>query len=263
MGLGDVTIISAKKGEMKAWGSTMVSLTTTLFLVDAFLFVLIGFILIARIKDAKGSLLLAKLSVVMTVFSAAATLALEAIRALIYQNGENGLLVVLLYVPQNMFAMLTLAFLASFSVYATSTFPRRKLVVALFFLVALIPTTYLTLTINDASVTPTGDPEIFNFTQPPLTHTLYALCGIPLGIAPLLLFLRSFVMARMRGDKALSVRAAIMVLALVMNEAAYLFFTFGTGLVETGALVAWTPIAVFLLFAVIKVTSPIPPTTRK
>jgi hypothetical protein len=68
-------------------------------------------------------------------------------------------------------------------------------------------------------------------------------------------------MARRRGDKVLSIRAAIMLLALAMNEAVYLLYTFGTGLVETGALVAWTPIAVFLLFAVIKITSPIQRTT--
>ncbi len=241
----------------------MVEFITMLFLINAFLFTLIGIVLIIRIRDVKGSLLLAKWTVVLTVFSAATTLAFEAIRALVYQNGQNGLLVKLLYVPQDLFAMLTLAFLASFSVFATYASPRRNLVVALLFLIALIPPTYLALTINEAVVTPTGEPESFNFIQPPLTHILYAICGIPLGLTPLLAFVRSFVMARRRGDKVLGTRAAIMLLAVAMNEAAYLLYTFGTGLVETGALVAWTPIAVFLLFAVIKITSPVQPIGEK
>jgi hypothetical protein len=84
-----------------------------------------------------------------------------------------------------------------------------------------------------------------------------------LGIAPLFVFIRSFIMARERGDKVLSNRAATMLLAVALNEAAYLFFTFGAGLVETGALVAWIPAVMFLLYAVLKTTSPIQPKEEK
>ncbi|WXG47373.1 MAG: hypothetical protein WED05_12055 [Candidatus Atabeyarchaeum deiterrae] len=232
----------------------MVSLAPLLMSTNAILFIAVGLILIARVREAKGSLLPAKISVVLATFSAAGTFITEAVSALNYQNV---LLVKQLYPIEDLFAMLVLAFLVSFALFATYSGFDRNVVVVLVFLLALIPPAYLTLSYNEAVVGGIDEFGTLIFSSPPLTHILYAICGIPLGVLPILVFARTFLMARKRGDKMLSNRSAIMLSAVAVNEVCYLIYVFGGGIFSLGALIAWIPAAFFLLYAVLKITSSI------
>jgi hypothetical protein len=238
----------------------MVALRTVVILLNALLFLAIGFILMLRQKEAKGSLRLAKLSVVLAAFSTAGSFLAEVASALSYAQGpQNELLVKQLYVIEDLFAMLVLAFLASFAVFATYRGPRRNLIVLLFFAMALIPPIYLTFTYGLATVSPTAEPEVFDITAPPYTYLLYACLGIPLGLVPVVAFARSYIAARKRQDKVLGQRAAMMFTAIILNEGVYLVYVFWSGIIELAALIVWIPVALFLLFAILKITAPLEP----
>jgi hypothetical protein len=238
----------------------MVAIRTAIVLVNALLFLVVGFILIFRQKEAKGSLRLAKFSVVLAAFSTAGSFLAEVTSALVYAPiPQNELLVKQLYVVIDLFAMLVLAFLASFAVFATYQGPRRNLIVLLFFAMALVPPTYLTLTYSSATVLPGAEPEFFDFTAPPYTYILYACFGIPLGLVPIFAFARSYVAARRRKDNVSSQRAAMMFSAVALNETVYLVYAFWSGIVELAALIVWIPVALFLLFAILKITAPLEP----
>jgi hypothetical protein len=234
----------------------MVEFRTLLILTNSLIFVAVGLTLLVRVKEAKGSLRLAKISVVVAALCSASAFMTETVEAL---NYENELLIKQLYVFEDLFAMLVLAFLASFALLATYNNPRRNLIIILFFLMALIPPLYLSLNYNLAIVMATGLPETYNFTAPPLTHILYAFVGIPLGLVPILAFARSYMNARKRGDKILGQRAGIMFSAVALNEAMYLIYVFGGYIVEIASLIIWIPVAFYLLFAVLRITSPVEP----
>jgi hypothetical protein len=237
-------------------------LKTTLLLVDTILFFIVGLVLYFRLKEAKGSLLRAKLSVVLTSFSASISFLISVIMALAadpYSTNEN-LLLKQLYVFEDLSAMLVLAFLASFAVFATYAGSKRKLIIILIFLVSLLPPSYLILSYSQAIVKFPSVPELFDFTSPQLTKIFYAVCGIPLGLIPVVAFFRSLITARRRKDKVLSSRSAIMFSAVVVNEGVYLFYVFGYVFgpqIDLLSILAWIPAALFLLFAVLKITSPI------
>jgi len=238
----------------------MVALRTVLILVNALVFLAIGFTIMLRQKEARGSLRLAKVSVILAAFSTAGSFLTEAASALSYAAGpQNELLIKQLYVLEDLFAMLVLAFLASFAVFATYGGPSRNLITWLFFALALIPPIYLTFTYGLATISPSAEPEVFDFTAPAYTYLLYALVGIPLGLVPIVAFVKSFTTARRRGDKVLSRRVAMMLSAVTLNEAVYLVYVFWSGIVELAALMVWVPVASFLLFAVLKITSPVEP----
>jgi hypothetical protein len=241
----------------------MIESVVIMLLSDLLVFFLIGVIILARLRDVKGSLNLAKICIAMTSFSAAAAFLMSVVLQIVYNSSDpqSGQLVAELFVPTNFFAMLVLAFLASFAVFATYGNGKRKLLVLLIFMVALVPTAYLAFTWSQTVVSqaPSGYPESYQLQLPPLTFYLFALCGIPLGLVPLVAFSKSLIMAQKRGDRTLSRRALIMLLSLLLNEVAYALFGFSTGLVELITIILWIPIAFFLLFAVIKITSPLEP----
>jgi hypothetical protein len=218
----------------------------------AIMFIIVAVVMAARIKATRGSLRLAKASAILAALSTAGSFIFEVTSSL----NQDELLVKQLYVFVDLFAMLVLAFLASFAVIATHAGPRRNLFLVLFFAMALIPPLYLLTSYNEAYVV-FIEPEVFDFTAPPLTYPLYAIVGIPLGLIPIVVFIRSFMTARKRGDTVLSNRAAWMFSAVFANEAAYMIYAFGTGIVELAALVAWIPAAFLLLYAVLKITSPV------
>jgi hypothetical protein len=241
----------------------MIELKTILLSADAILFFIAALVLFVRVKEAKGSLLRAKVSVVLTAFSAALSFLISVVMALAADpySANGNLLLKQLYVFEDLSAMLVLAFLASFAVFATYAGPRRNLIIGLIFLVSLLPPSYLTLDYNLANVVVTSaHPELFDFTSPPLTKIFYAICGIPLGLIPVIAFARSLILARRRKDKVLSSRSAIMFSAVVFNEGVYLFYVFGYvfgPLSDLLSIIAWIPAALFLLLAVLKITSPI------
>jgi hypothetical protein len=244
----------------------MVEFRTMLLLTIAVLFIVVAIVLFIRVKEAKGSLLRAKVSVILAALSATATFIVEVAMALAYDpfSLNQNLVVKQLYIFEDLFAMLVLAFLGAFAVFATYIGSKRKWIVLLIFIIALIPPSYLTFAYSQAIVNPVSppQPEIFDFTSPPLTKIFYAICGIPLGLAPLVIFARSLVMARKRKDKVLSSRSAIMFSAVVFNEAVYLIYVFAP-IIDVVALVAWIPAALFLLFAVLRITSPVQHTEEK
>jgi hypothetical protein len=244
----------------------MVEFRTMLLFTDAFLFIIVGFVLFIRVKEAKGALLRAKASVIMAALSAAATFLVEVAMALAYDpfSLNQNLAVKQLYIFEDLFAMLVLAFLGSFAVFATYAGSKRKWIVLLIFIIALLPPSYLTIAHAQAIVSPVSppQPELFDFTSPPLTKIFYAICGIPLGLAPLVVFARSLIMARKRKDKVLSSRSAVMFSAVAFNEAVYLIYVFAP-IIDVVALVAWIPAALFLLFAVLRITSPVQHTEEK
>jgi hypothetical protein len=240
----------------------MVAIETPLLLTIGLLFIAVAIILAARIKEAKGSLLYAKASVVLAALSVGAAFIVQVIMAIVYDPSSlNGNLVVKqLYVFEDLFAMLVLAFLASFAVYATYAGRWRKWIVLLIFLIALVPPTYLTIDYARAIVSPPVDVvREFDFTSPPLTKYFYAICGIPLGLIPILVFARALMAARSRKDKASTNRTAIMFSAIIANEAEYLLYVFAPS-IEVLVLIAWIPIAIFLLYAVLKITTSPKPT---
>jgi hypothetical protein len=155
--------------------------------------------------------------------------------------------------------MSVLAFLVSFTLFATYRGGSRGLIVLMVFIIALIPTAYLALTYDQTIVVPSPPdyPESYLLTLPPLTNILFALCGIPLGVIPLLAFGRSFIRARRREDKVLSQRSGMMLSSIMLNEVAYLLFVFYVGLIKVVTIVVWIPIELFLLYAVLKITSPV------
>ncbi|WXG44744.1 MAG: hypothetical protein WED04_12055 [Promethearchaeati archaeon SRVP18_Atabeyarchaeia-1] len=232
----------------------MVAIRTLLLLTIALLFVVVALVLAARIRETKGSLRLAKASVILAALSTAGSFTSAAISALNYLDTT---LVKVLYVPIDFFAMLVLAWLASFAIIATYAGPRRRLVLALVFIIALIPPLYLATSYNEASILGIIEPEVLIFQPPPFTQLLYAICGIPLGLIPIVVFARSIMAARRKGDANLTKRAATMFSAVFANEAVYLVYVFGTGVVELSALVLWIPAAFLLLYAVLKITSPV------
>jgi len=147
--------------------------------------------------------------------------------------------------------------LASFAIFATYAGSRRVLIVALVFLISLVPPVYLTFNYSLASVAVTSThPELFDFTSPPLTHIVYAICGIPLGLLPIVAFARSLIIARRRKDKVLTNRSALMFSAVILNEAVYLFYVFAP-VSDLLSIIAWIPAALFLLLAVLRITSPV------
>jgi hypothetical protein len=237
----------------------MSDLGTILFLATSIVFLVIGLIVAVRLKEAKGSLRLAKISVIMLSVSAAGSFLIKTVAQFAYDPSplSENLLVKELYVPIDLLAMLTFAFLASFAVFATYAGGRRNLIVSLIFLVALIPPAYLTLTYTEAVVGgPTPDtPESYQLAPPIGVTIAYALCGIPLGVLPLVAFGRSLIIARRRRDKVLSRRSTLMLSAIMLVEGAYLVFVFNSGLVELVSLVASIPAAIFLIFAVLNTTS--------
>jgi hypothetical protein len=244
----------------------MIAIETPLLLMIGLLFVLVALILAARIKEARGSLLYAKASVVMAALSVSGAFLIQVVMAFVYDpsSSDENLLVKQLYVFEDMFAMLVLAFLASFAIYATYAGPWRKWIILLIFIIALTPTTYLAIDYPFAQVAPPVDiVKQFDFTSPPLTKYFYAICGIPLGLAPILLFARSLTLSRRRGDKVSANRTAIMFSAVIANETEYLLYVFGGPSIEILVLIAWIPVALFLLYAVLKITSPLPPSEEK
>lgn len=231
----------------------MTAIRTLLLMAIAIMFIIVALVMAARIKATRGSLRLAKASAILAALSTAGSFIFEVVSSLNYQDE---LLVKQLYVFVDLFAMLVLAFLASFAVIATYAGSRRNLLLVLFFAMALIPPLYLLTSFNEAQILGVIEPEVLDFRAPPLTYPLYAIVGIPLGLIPIIVFIRSYMTARKRGDAVLSNRAALMLSAVFANEAAYMIYAFGTGIVELAALVAWIPAAFLLLYAVLKITSP-------
>lgn len=130
-------------------------LGTALMLANSIVFFVVGLTITVRLKRAKGSLHLAKVSIVMAAFSAAAAFLIEVILQFVYDpsNPQSWLLVRQLFVLDNLSAMLVVASLASFAVFATYSGGKRKLITLLIFVVALIPTAYLTLNYDLTVVT--------------------------------------------------------------------------------------------------------------
>jgi hypothetical protein len=157
--------------------------------------------------------------------------------------------------------MLVLAFLDLFAIFATYSGRWRRLIASFIFVVALIPTAYLASAWDQANVqqAPTDHPESYLLTVPQYTHILFVLCGTPLAVIPLLALGRSFIIARRIGDKVLGHRAAMMFSSVLLNEVAYAFFVFFIGLVELVTIILWIPIAFFLLYSVLRITSPLEP----
>jgi hypothetical protein len=246
-------------------GGGTVSILAIAFIALSIAFLAVGLVTLVRLKEAKGSLRLAKASIVMTGFCAASAFLTGTVSQLIFEplplENPSWLLVRQLYVPMDLFAMLVLAFVDSFAIFATYSGKMRKLMVALVFIVALIPTAYLLSAYNQAvlSAAPPDHPESYLLTVPQYTHILFALCGTPLAIIPLAAFGRSFIIARRIGDRVLGHRAAMMFSSVLLNEAAYAFFAFFTGFVELVSIMLWIPVAFFLLYSVLSITSPLEP----
>jgi hypothetical protein len=242
----------------------MYVLGTVLFLVNAIVFSAIGFVIMVRLREAKGSLLRAKISIAMSVFSAAAAFLLETISQLVYDPADlENLMVKKLFVPMNLFAMLVIAFLASFAIFATYSDRGRKLIVLLIFAVALTPTAYMAWTydlLTVAEATP-YIPESFRVNVPDPAMILFALCAVPVGLIPLVAFGRSYIMARRRGDKVLSRRGATMFSAVLLNMVAYLMFLLPIPILRLVSLIVFIPSELFLLFAVLRITSQVKPET--
>lgn len=239
----------------------MVGLRTILIFVTAVVFLAIGLVIVSRQKEARGMLRSAKICITLAAFSVSAAFLVEVISALSYEFVHNDLLVKQLYVFNNLFAMLALAFLSSFSVLATYGGRRRNLIAAIFVVMALIPPVYLSFTYSQATVKTIPEQPEPVFTAPPYADIFYAIFGGPLFIVPVALFTKSYIAARKRGDSVLGQRAAMMLSALLLNEVTYIVYVFGTGIVELAALITWIPIALFLLFAFLKITSIVKPKT--
>lgn len=238
----------------------MSALGTLLFAANSFVFLVIGHIFMIRLGEAKGSLRLAKRCITMAAFSAAAAFYINFTAQLVYEPADpQNFLVTQMFVASNMLAMLVLAFLASFAVFATYSGRGRRLLILLIFVIALIPTAYLVMTYNQIIVTPalTDVPESYALATPPLMMILFALCGIPLGVIPVVAFSRTLIMARRKGDTALGHSVVMMFSALLLNEAVYLVFVFGIDISRLVALAVWIPVELFLLLAVLRITSPV------
>jgi hypothetical protein len=228
-----------------------------LFAANLIAFLIIGFVFLIRLREAKGSLRLAKICIAMTCFSAVGAFLLNIVTQLIYNPSDpENLLIKQVFVPENLFAMLVMAFLASFAVFATYSGGKRKLITLSIFIVALIPTAYLMLKYSQATVTnPLPDePESYHLVLPELAMALFALCGIPLGIIPVVAFSRSLVLARKRGDKVLSHGAAMMLSAVVFSLIGYILYVFPLGILRLVSLIVLIPSELFLLFVVLKTT---------
>jgi cytochrome bd-type quinol oxidase subunit 2 len=234
-------------------------LGTILFAANSFAFLIIGLIIMVRLREAKGSLRLAKISIASAAFCAAVAFMVITLSQFVYDpSGSQDLLVKQLYVPSNLFAMLVVAFMASFSVFATYSGGKRKMLILIFFLVALAPTAYLTLHYPDLSVSnPTpAMPESYTLSLTPVVIILFALCGLPLGMIPVVAFGRSVFVARKRKDRTLSRGATMMFLAVLLNFAVTVMFVFPFDILRFVALVAWIPIELFLVYALVKTTGP-------
>lgn len=236
----------------------MVSLSTVLLLANASVFIAISLFIIFRVREAEGSLKLAKRSIALATTFAAVAFITEAITAL---NSSDELLAKELYVIDDLFALLAVASLSSFAVLATYGGSGRNLLVVMFYIMALAPPSYLVFTYDRLLFVFTGS-GLYEVLVPYPGLTLIMIFGVPLGVLPLIVLARSFVVARRRGDKALSNRAALLLTAVTSNLLLLAIYVFGDVNWGMSALIAWIPAALLLLLSFLRTAKPIePPTT--
>jgi hypothetical protein len=233
----------------------MVSPSTMLLLINALVFIFVSLVIIFRVKEAEGSLKLAKISIAFATTSAAVAFIVEAVIGL---SSPNELPAKQLFVVDNLFAMLAVASLSSFAILATYGGSRRNLLVAIFYLMALVPPSYLmfTYTLLQFQFVGSGLYEV-SIASPGLT--LFVIFGVPLGVFPFLVLAKSFVTARRRGDKALSHRAALLLSAVTANLFLFVIYVFGEANWEMIALIVWVPAALLLLYSFLRTARPIEP----
>jgi hypothetical protein len=233
----------------------MGSLPTMLLLVNALVFIVISLVIVFRVREAKGSLKLAKMSIALATTFAAAAFIMEAITGLVY---SNELLAKQLYIIINLFTLLAVASLSSFAVFATYSGSRRNLIVKILYVMALVPPLYLVFTFDRLYVVFMGS-GLYEVSMLNPGLTLYIIFGVPLGVFPLLVLARSFVIARRRRDKALSNRVALLLFAVTSNLLLLLIYFFGDVNWGMAALIAWIPAALLLLLSFLRTVRPIEP----
>jgi hypothetical protein len=226
-----------------------------LLLINAIIFIFVSLIIIFKVKEARGSLRSAKASIVLATTFAAAAFIMEAITAL---NSSNEPLAKQLYVFDNLFTMLAVASLSSFAVLATYVGSRRNLLAAIFYIMALSPPTYLVFTYDRLQFEFMGS-GLYQVYIPSPGLALYIIFGIPLGVLPFLVLVKSFITARRRGDKSLIRRAALVLTTVTFNLLLLIIYVFGDADWGMVALIAWMPAVLLLLFSFLKTARPIEP----
>jgi hypothetical protein len=233
----------------------MVALPTMLLLVNALVFIAISLVITFRVREAEGSLKLAKTSIVLATTFAAAAFIVEAATGLSY---SNELLAKQLYVVVNLFTLLAVASLSSFAILATYGGSRRNLVVMVFYIMALAPPLYLMFTYEKLHFNFMGSGlyEV-SIVNPGLT--LYVIFGVPLGVLPFLVLTKSYLTARKRGDKALSRRVAWLLFTVTSNLLLLAIYVFGDANWGMIALTTWIPVTLLLLLSFLRTVRPIEP----
>jgi hypothetical protein len=147
---------------------------------------------------------------------------MEAITAL---NSSNEPLAKQLYVLDNLFTMLAAASLSSFAVLATQGGSRRNLLAAIFYIMALAPPIYLAFTYERLQFEFMGS-GLYQVYIPSPGLTLFIVFGVPLGVLPFLVLVKSLVAAGRRGDKASTRRAALILSAVTSNLLLLIIYVF-------------------------------------
>jgi hypothetical protein len=233
----------------------MVSLSTVLLLINALVFIFVSLVIIFRVKEAEGSLKPAKISIALASTFAATALIVEAITGL---SSSNELLARQLFVVETLFGMLAVASLSSFAILATYGGSRRNLLVATFYLMALVPPSYLMFTYDRLQFEFMGS-GLYEVSMASPGLTLFIVFAVPLGVFPLLVLARSFAIARRRGDKALSQRAALLLSAVTSNLLLPVIYFFGDVNWGMIAIIVWIPASLLLLFSFLRTARPIEP----
>jgi hypothetical protein len=236
----------------------MFSLPTVLQLVNALVFISVSILIIFRVKEATGSLKLAKISIVLAAGFAAVAFTIEAIIGL---SSSNMLLAEQLYVALILFTMLAVANLSSFAILATYGGSRRYLLVAISYIMALASPTFVAFTYNRLQFTFT-ESGLYDVSIPRPGIDIYIIFGAPLGLLPILILANSLITARRRGDKALSLRAASLLSTVTTNLILAGIYALGDTNWGMGALIAWIPATLLLLISFLRTTKPIEPQSK-
>jgi len=232
----------------------MVLYWTELLLFNALLFTSISIFITFRVKETQGSLKPIKRSIVLATAFAAGALIMEILIPL----SSSDVLAEQLFVVDNLFAMLIVASLSSFALLATYGGSRRNLVVGVFYVMALVPPFYLAFTYHQLTFK-VIDSQLYEATLPMIGLIFFVVFGVPLGAFPVLALARSFVIARKRGDKALSRRVVLLFSAVASNLVLLAIYVFGDVNAQMVALVAWVPAALLLLLSFLRTATPIEP----
>jgi hypothetical protein len=237
----------------------MITLPIVLLLTNAVVFIFVSLTIILRVREAEGALKPAKTSIASATTFAAIAFIMEAITAL---SSSDEPLAKQLYVLDNLFTMLAVASLSSFTLFATYVGSNRNLLAALFYTMAIVPPTYLAFT-YDRLQFQFMESGLYQVYIPNPGLALFIIFGAPLGVLPFLMLAKSLVTARKRRDKASTRRAALVLSTITSNLLLLIIYVFGDANWGMVALIAWIPAVLLLLFSFLRTARPIGPQSNR